>query len=935
MRSSAVAVCLAALAACSNGRQSCPQDAFVDVTGACIGGCVEDGQCSGGQICDGELHECVCRSGFASCSGSCVPESVDHCGPACLTCTAPPGAVASCHAGRCDFACPAGAHLCTGTCVAESPSSCGPSCSSCPAGPNEEPTCESGACGKRCAPGFLRCGGACVREDADHCGIACEACQASPGSVAICSQGACGTACPLGENLCDASCAPDSDLRCGPSCGSCIAGTHCSQGKCVAACPQAGTLADAIPISPNIDGSGAPVGAADFDGDGIADLVLGDFTDLLVFPGSETGVLRAPQVISGCGSGFFQFGDVNHDGNLDIVVAGSDICTLLGDGAGGFAVPVHTPIPVSQVVAMRLVHLSPRDPASVVLWVVQQGNPGATALQVFAGAGDGSFVAPAGNVDAPPTNVGLPMLAGDFNGDGADDLLFVDPSLSAVQLMSGDGAGGFAAPTRLGLTTQSFNIPSLAIADVNGDGFADVVIGHDAIVEVKLGSASAPLANGLETPVPVPIASIAAGDLDGDGRSDVIVTSLLEERFTILLGAADGRLVAGDRPRVGVLARSPLVLADFDGDGRLDAGGFPQGRFEFAIARSAPGGTFRAPLDIPIGERTSVTGVAVADFDGDGLPDFAVATLTGVRSFRNLGGGQFVLAATVDYADGAFNVLAGDFDRDGKVDLVTSSGTAIDFLHGNGDGTFAPPVRVATPNSRFGSVAAADLDGDGRLDLALVEIWNDLSSHVEIMLGDGAGSFGPRTHVFVVQAFTGISFGPLLASDVTQDGIPDLIVGIGSGPSTVPGGLLIIPSAGPALYGKPVIFGPMSAVYSIAVADLDGTGPVVIANQDDGNSLRVGFDGGAFTAAASLPPLGVFALADLDGTHAPDLVSGDVFGFPMHLFRNDGSGAFAQAFDFETNGHQSSAVADFDGDGKPDLLVAGGGSITLFRGACR
>ena len=175
-------------------------------------------------------------------------------------------------------------------------------------------------------------------------------------------------------------------------------------------------------------------------------------------------------------------------------------------------------------------------------------------------------------------------------------------------------------------------------------------------------------------------------------------------------------------------------------------------------------------------------------------------------------------------------MVAADFDGDGKLDIVLHS-LADDggperllFFKGNGDGTFQTPTRASLGLSTVTDFKAADLNGDGKMDL-VAATGSGPSAGAYVLLGNGDGTFQPPT-------FYGVGGGPRAAvaiADLNGDGIPDLLVeGQGAG-------LAVFPGNGDGTFGLILWFaiGSMQDVdESIGVADLNGDGmPDVVAGR--------------------------------------------------------------------------------------------------------
>ena len=288
------------------------------------------------------------------------------------------------------------------------------------------------------------------------------------------------------------------------------------------------------------------------------------------------------------------------------------------------------------------------------------------------------------------------IVAGDFNNDGHPDLAIADAS-GTIQVFLGDGAGAFT-------TGVSFN-------PFTGGGSGEGV-------------------------------SLATADFNGDGNLDLAVNG-----HYILLGKGDGTFTTGTPApnAAGTIAQ----VADFNGDGHADIVVYSGG---FTVLLGNGNGIFR------LGPVTGSTGVgvffAVGDFNGDGIPDIAVTggASLGVQILLGKGDGSFT--AGDSYLTGAGldaeGIAVADFNGDGKPDLVVSDSLnqTVTILTGNGDGTFTAgtPVSAGLPagsTAKLHQVAAADFNGDGKTDLAVVAGWQATGDpSLVLLLGNGDGTFG-------------------------------------------------------------------------------------------------------------------------------------------------------------------------------------------------
>jgi hypothetical protein len=341
---------------------------------------------------------------------------------------------------------------------------------------------------------------------------------------------------------------------------------------------------------------------------------------------------------------------------------------------------------------------------------------------------------------------------------------------------------------------------------------------------------------------------------------------------------------------------------------------------------------FRKPTFYPVGLEPQV--VITADFNNDGKLDLATADFTSqdVSILLGKGDGTFRRAHQFSTTLSPSALAVGDFNGDGNLDLaVTEYGlgpSALAIFLGKGDGTFvAGPVYTAV--SLPYDISVADFNGDGHLDLAVV---NDGTNTIAIMLGNGDGTF-QKPYTF---------HAPLpervLAVDLNGDGHPDLAVlaYCGRNPKTCASGAVeVLLNDGHGTFGKPSYFSVKGVgPDGIAAADLnqDGKTDLVVANnnfqQPSTISVLLGKGDGTFKPTVNYPvgagPAGI-AIADFNGDGKADIAVANTGSATVSVLYGNGNGTFkaAQNLLFASGSLPISvAAADFNGDGAPDLAVA-------------
>ena len=328
------------------------------------------------------------------------------------------------------------------------------------------------------------------------------------------------------------------------------------------------------------------------------------------------------------------------------------------------------------------------------------------------------------------------VVAADVNGDGKPDLISANigggtGGTGTLTVMTNDGSGGFA----LEATLDVGNFPLCVVAaDVNGDGKLDLISadfgpggsGNTLTIWTNNGNGfgyNSTLTVGLG---PV---SVVAADVNGDGKVDLICANDMDGTLTVLTNNGNGGF--------GLYATLPVG----------------------ASASSYP------------------DSVAVADVNGDGKPDLISANSNNgtLTVLTNNGNGGFGLNATLTVGSGPASVIAADVNGNGKPDLISANaydGT-LTVLTNNGHGLFGFNATLnvgLSTNSSPENVVAVDVNGDGKLDLVSADFGDDT---LTVLINDGSGGFGTSATLSVGDA--GSEPNSVAAADVNGDGRLDLI----------------------------------------------------------------------------------------------------------------------------------------------------------------
>jgi hypothetical protein len=374
--------------------------------------------------------------------------------------------------------------------------------------------------------------------------------------------------------------------------------------------------------------------------------------------------------------------------------------------------------------------------------------------------------------------------------------------------------------------------------DLDGDGYPEVVLNDASSGNVWVwpntsqghGSPADWLGAPLKFATGLSPVAVAVADLDGDGQPDLVTVSSTGG-LSVLLNASTPGTLAFNSPAtiIAGVSGNCLAVADLDGDGRPDvvlAGG---GTLTILRNLSSPGTiAFSAPLVLPAAADPEC--VAIADLDGDGRHDIVVANTRdgSISLFRNgtTGPGDFVAGAfgsRTDLALGASptSVAIGDFDWDGKPDLAVSlrDAASVAVLRNTASGgtlgatSFAPPLLFPTGLQPV-VVATADLDGDGKPDLATADSSGLTVTTLRNTSIPGQINFQPLGQ-FAAQP------NPLAlaVSDLNRDGRPDLVVA--QLPPTAGSGTLSILANNPALLPLPLSGSPSPLTLPFSIGDAE------------------------------------------------------------------------------------------------------------------
>ena len=336
---------------------------------------------------------------------------------------------------------------------------------------------------------------------------------------------------------------------------------------------------------------------------------------------------------------------------------------------------------------------------------------------------------------------------------------------------------------RQDINTNFQHLTGLAVADFNGDGKPDIAVtdnGNKAVViylNNGSGSFSTPISTTIQMSALGP-GSIVAGDFNEDGKQDLIVGTVAGPQADIFLaGNGDGTFTQG-KTLPGSFGFFSAAVADINHDSHLDL--IAGGNGTLYVYLGDGHGNFALQSFTNQGPSDAFYSVVAGDFNNDSKVDF-IATAFNSNSLRYFAGnGDGSFAAPSVLSSSSFSnpryLAAGDFNGDGNLDLLLGYPDVAVSIFEHGDGTFQlssflllptpPPIQPLPTTAGPSLVAAADMDGDGKIDA----VYADSASNSMNVTLNGSGAAGPDFTASVPAAYN-----QLEVADLNGDGLPDII----------------------------------------------------------------------------------------------------------------------------------------------------------------
>ncbi|MBC8753352.1 T9SS type A sorting domain-containing protein [Kordia sp. YSTF-M3] len=678
--------------------------------------------------------------------------------------------------------------------------------------------------------------------------------------------------------------------------------------------------------------------AVDIDGDGDLDIISSSVNDDKIawyenVDGQGEFGLQKIITTSANGATSVYAGDLDGDGDMD-VLSTSDFDQKIAwyentDGQGTFGAQQIVAGNTNAVSSLAVIDIDGDGDLDIL-------SPNGSNFGIFwyeNTDGQGSFGAP--QSIATDASVLQSIYGVDIDNDGDMDVLSAssyDNKIAWHENTNGLGAMG----TEVVISTAVNNPVSVYASDLDNDGDMDVLTAslYDSKIawyENTDGQGAFGAQQIISTNADVAV-SVYAEDLDGDGDMDVISASANDDKVAWYENTDSQGTFGAEQLITNADGARSIHAADMDNDGDIDVLYAASQEDKIAWYENTDSQGNFGQDHIVISNPGWNKSVYAADIDGDGDLD-AISGSGG--SFGNIAwfentdgqgsyGPQKIITTDIDDAESVFAI---DLDGDGDIDVLSASyddNKIAWYENTDGQGTFGPQQIITTGASNAESVYAADLDGDGDMDI--VSTYSTISSVVWFENTDGQGNFGARQTITYNADFAQAVY----AEDIDGDGDMD-ILSASSGDDKI---AWYENTDGQGNFGtQQVISTNADSASSVYAIDLDGDGDIDVlsaSRADDKIAWYENTDGqGTFGAQQIITTDADFATSvyaiDMDNDGDNDVISASSTDDKIAWYENtNGQGGFGVQQIIVTNANGASSVyaADVDNDGDIDILAA-------------
>ena len=680
-------------------------------------------------------------------------------------------------------------------------------------------------------------------------------------------------------------------------------------------------------------------------------VVIGDFNNDkysdIAFAGYGTNTI---DVLLGFGNGPFRahmslftgydslpyalgLGDFNEDGQLDIATVnyGTDNIGLFfgyGDGTFHSQTTLNTDAN-SGPYSMAIFDLNNDTHLDIAVVYLNTDYVG-----LLYGYGNGSFVeSKLYSIYSDSKTISIAIA--DFNNDNKPDIIILNNGTNTIILLSGYGDGTFTNP--VAYSTGPHSSPySIGVGDFNNDNQSDVVIANQQNNNIKIFNSYAKPTFATEITF-----STVIDDSDDDNDADIVVVHSDANKWIddgAIPSTQNTKHIRSKRTSFGTYSCAMRVaVGDFNNDRLSDIVINNPYMDSIGVLLGYGNGRFASPLVLPVVDSSNRNSIALGDFNNDTWLDIAVANFdtNNIGIFLGHSNGKFAFQLTYhsNNINRPVSLAIGDYNNDGRLDIfVISDGSeSIVALLGYGNGTFSRrTIYYAAKYCTPFSIAVADFNNDGRLDIAVTLLSVD---NVNILLGRSNGTFqSPKT--FSTGTFTRPN--SLAVGDFNQDGNMDIAVGNTEGREEH---ILILLGNGKRNFSNHGKYATQtdSMVCSVVIGNFskDSHADIAVVSFDSQQvEIFLGYGDGSFmnqmpysTATSSNPvsiAIGHFNndnLTDLAVSYFEEAVVGILLGSTVTNFVDQSTWSTGTAAS-----PRSLVLNDFTNDGQFDIIVGNDGT---------
>ncbi|CAF1402668.1 unnamed protein product, partial [Rotaria sordida] len=637
----------------------------------------------------------------------------------------------------------------------------------------------------------------------------------------------------------------------------------------------------------------------------------------------------------------------NDDNLLDIAVAnaGSDNINILlayGDGtfASQFSYSTGSDSNPHSLIAGDFNNDHRMD--------IAVANVGTHNIGVFLGLGNGVFTGQTTFSTGPSRPWAITV--GDFNNDNKLDIAIANYGTNNIGVILGYGNGNFSSPTTFSTGYDSLPL-SIAVGDFDNDNKLDIAVVNNVTnnVGIFLGHGNGSFEDQMifTTGIKSQPYSIALADLNNDTHLDIIVVNFNIHNIGIFLGHGDGSFEKQTSYSTGNNSYPiSVAISDFNNDNKLDIVVASSQTKNIGLFFGYGNGAFATQVNYLMLTSFNLHSIVVNNFNNDNVLDIVIASYDTNDVNVFLGSFNSTFSDQVQYSTGDYSqpssVVIDDFNNDDKLDIAVANtnGSNLGIFIGYGDGKFSTQMTYPTgSNSNPRSITVGDFNGDGQLDIAIV---NERDRNIGVFLQYRNGTFMPQETYLDTSYYVPFS---IISCDFDNDDRLDIAVAY-----RYINEITVLFGHGDGNFSHGMIFTMYSQYqpFSITVGDFnnDDRFDIAVANElywyNNNVGVFLNYGNRTFSDQISNPtefgsyPRAV-TVGDFNNDGKLDIAVANFQKPTIGIFIGNGDGNFSSPVIYAIAGEASPislTACDFNNDSKLDIVVANSGlsNVAVFLG---